>query len=92
MTDAGKTQLSNPSQLKSDIWNPFGFNTTQEKVLDKNKVVCKICRADVSYCRYTTNLRNQYKVSYYANISFRQQAVRGRTKETEGITNITSGP
>ncbi|KAM8728456.1 E3 SUMO-protein ligase ZBED1-like [Acanthopagrus schlegelii] len=58
MADASKTPLSKPSQLKSDVWNHFGFKTTPDKELDKTKVVCKICQAEVSYCRNTTNLRN----------------------------------
>ena len=55
MADAGKTQIK--SQLNSDVWNHFGFKTTKDKE-DKIKVVCKICQAELSYCRITTNLRN----------------------------------
>ena len=58
MTDAGKTPLSKPSQLKSDVWNHFRFKTAKDKELDKTKVVCKVCQAELSYCRNTTNLRN----------------------------------
>ena len=58
MADAAKILPSKLSHLKSEIWNQFGFKTTQDKKLDKTKVVCKKCQAEVSYCRNTTNLRN----------------------------------
>ncbi|XP_072304498.1 transcription factor HIVEP3 [Eucyclogobius newberryi] len=38
-TNTGKTRLSELSQLKSDVWNHFGFKKTKDKEPDKTKVI-----------------------------------------------------
>ena len=68
MAEAGKTPLSKPSHLKSDVWNHFAFKPTKDNELDKTKVVCKICQAELSYCRNTTNLRS-HLTRYHTTLS-----------------------
>ncbi|KAL2079766.1 hypothetical protein ACEWY4_025510 [Coilia grayii] len=47
-----------PSNMKADVWNHFGFRKLGNGTVDKSKVVCRICKAEVKYSGNTTNLRN----------------------------------
>ncbi|XP_073681633.1 E3 SUMO-protein ligase ZBED1-like [Garra rufa] len=47
-----------PSNLKSTVWQHFGFCEDEEKgVVDKSHTVCKICRAKFKYFGNTTNMK-----------------------------------
>ncbi|XP_048857121.1 E3 SUMO-protein ligase ZBED1-like isoform X1 [Brienomyrus brachyistius] len=47
-----------PSNLKSTVWQHFGFCEDKEKgVVDKSHTVCKVCRAKFKYFGNTTNMK-----------------------------------
>ncbi|MED6279052.1 hypothetical protein CHARACLAT_030548 [Characodon lateralis] len=41
-------------------------------------------------CSLTSGTKSLDKVSRYANADIQQQAIQGKTKETEGLTNISN--
>ena len=55
--------VNNPSNIvchpkgKSKVWKYFGFSADAEgKILDENKVTCRLCQSKLGYSKNTSNL------------------------------------
>ena len=46
-----------PNHLKSNVWEYFGFWSVAGKIVEPAKVVCKLCKLELSYHSTTSNLR-----------------------------------
>ena len=50
-----------PKKWKSNVWNHFRFKKIEEQI-DKSKIVCTICKKELTYHRTTTNMKNHFKL------------------------------
>ncbi|KAK0153071.1 Zinc finger BED domain-containing protein 1 [Merluccius polli] len=58
MADSGaETEFITPANLRSDVWNFFGFASLNGQIQSKKTVFCKICKAELTYHSTTSNLR-----------------------------------
>ena len=46
--------LSHPKG-KSKVWKYFGFRTDGSEIIDKKKLICRLCSAVITYSGNTTN-------------------------------------
>lgn len=64
--------MPNP-KAKSKVWENFGFAADENgTVLDKKKVVCRLCRQSIGYSGNTTNLT--YHIQRVHPTIYKQQA------------------
>ena len=53
---ASENRIVHNPVSNSHVWKHFGFFSSEDGALVKDKAVCQLCLSEVLYCKNTTNL------------------------------------
>ena len=67
----------------SHVWKHFGFFSSEDGALVKDKVVCRLCLSEVLYCKNTTNLCVHLEQHHQSEYTLLFKAEREKDKLAE---------
>ncbi len=73
-----------PANMKSRVWEYFGFHKKNGKI-DKSVAVCRHCKCELQYCGNTTNLSNHLRRRRAIKVEIRATAPAEASTSVSGL-------
>lgn len=101
MATASQKIADAPNKLQAPVWNHFGFKVSNEdgiEIVDKHKVICKICKLEMVYKTGTTSNLKRHIEGQHPQINLENRKKKRKTtasaeqpppKKAKGTTQPT---